>query len=56
MATGISSKSTQISNFVNIRPFGSWVFPCGWLDGQTGGQTDRHDAVNSRLSQFCECA
>jgi hypothetical protein len=32
---------------------GSRVVPCGRTDRQTDNQTDRHDKVNSRFSQFC---
>jgi hypothetical protein len=41
-------KTTQISNFMKIRPVGA--------EFRAGGQTDRHDEANSRFSQFCERA
>jgi hypothetical protein len=46
----IFSRNTQIPNFMGIRPVGAELFHA---DGQTNGQTDRHDVANSRLSQFC---
>jgi len=35
---------------MKIRPVGAELFHA---DGQTGRQTDRHDASNSRFSKFC---
>jgi hypothetical protein len=35
-----------MSNFVKIRSVGAELF-------HADGQTDRHDEVNSRFSQFC---
>jgi hypothetical protein len=38
---------------MKIREVGAELFHS---DGQTGGQTDRHDEANSRLSEFWERA
>jgi len=46
-------KSTQILNFVKIRPVGAKLFH---KDRQADGRMDRHDEANSRFSQFCERA
>jgi len=46
---GRFSKNTQISNFTKLRPVGADLF-------HEGGRNDRHDAANSRFSQFCERA
>jgi hypothetical protein len=46
-----SSKNTEISNFMKIRRVGP---SCSTRTD--GPQTYRHDAANSRLSQFCERA
>jgi hypothetical protein len=46
-------ENPEISNFMKIRPLGSELFHA---DGQTEGQTDRHDEANSRFSQVCEGA
>ena len=43
------SKSTQISNFMNISPVRAKRF-------DPDGHTDRHGEANSRISQFCERA
>ena len=43
------SKSTQIPNFIKIRPVGAKLF-------HADGQIDRHDGANSQFSQFCESA
>jgi hypothetical protein len=43
------SKKSQISNFINIRPSGAELF-------HADRQTDTHDEVNSRFSQFYGCA
>jgi hypothetical protein len=47
------SKNTQISNFMRISPVGAELFHAG---GWTDGQTERHDEINSRFSQFYEGA
>jgi len=36
---------------MNIHPVGAELLHA---DGRTDGQTDRHDVLNSRFSQFCE--
>jgi hypothetical protein len=41
--------SPEVSNFMKIRPVEAELF-------HADGQTDRHDKVNSRFSQFCESA
>ena len=46
-------KNIEISHFVKIRPLGAELFHA---DRQTDRQTDRHDAANSRFSQFCQRA
>jgi hypothetical protein len=48
--------SRQIKKHSNIKfhknpSVGALLFQ---TDGRAGGQTDRHDEVNSRFSQFCE--
>jgi hypothetical protein len=35
---------------------GSWVVPSGHMEGQMDGQTDRHEAANSRFTQYCKLA
>jgi len=40
-----------IANFRKICPLRAELFHA---DGETEGQTDRHDETNSRFSQFCE--
>jgi hypothetical protein len=40
-------------NFMKIRPVGAGMFHA---DGRTDRQTDAHEEVNSRFSQFCEFA
>jgi len=37
-------ESTQILNFLKIRPLGAKLF-----------HADRHDEANSQISQLCEC-
>jgi hypothetical protein len=43
----IFEKKPQVSSFMKMCPFGAELF-------HAGGQTDRHDEANSRVSQFCE--
>jgi hypothetical protein len=51
------SRNTQISNFIKIRGVEAELFYAEEeTDRQTDGRTDRHDAANSRFSQFCERA
>jgi hypothetical protein len=42
-----------VSNFMKMRPVGAELFHA---DGRTDRLTDRHDAANSRFSQFDERA
>jgi len=44
-------KTTQISNFMKIRPMGAELFH---EEGRTDRQTHRHDKAYSRFSNFCE--
>jgi len=44
------SKSTEISNFIRIRPLGSE------FSMRTNRRTGRHNETNNRFSQFCERA
>ena len=44
-------KTTQIPNFMNIRPVGAELFH---EDGWTDRQTHRHDKADSCFSNFCE--
>jgi hypothetical protein len=46
------SKNTEITYYTQILLNGSRGFACG----RTGGETDRHDEANSRISQLCEHA
>ena len=41
-------KNIQISNLIKFRPEVTEFFT------RTGGQTDRHDKINGRFSQFYE--
>jgi len=42
---------------MKIRPVGAVLFHVDWRkDERTDSQTNRHDATNSRFSQFCECS
>jgi hypothetical protein len=50
-------ENTQIQNFMEISPVEAELSHTdGRTDGRTGRPTDRHDEVNSRLSQFCKDA
>jgi hypothetical protein len=49
----IFEKSSNIQLHENPS-FGSRIVPCGQIDGQTDGRTNKHDEANSRFSQFCE--
>jgi hypothetical protein len=49
----ISSKNTQISNFMEIRQVGAELFHA---EGETAARTEKHDEANSRFSQFSESA
>jgi hypothetical protein len=42
-------KKPQVLYFMKIRPVGAELLR---EDGETGGQTERHDEANSRFSQF----
>jgi hypothetical protein len=47
-SSDLKKKTTQISNFMKIRPVGAELFHAE--------KTDRHDEANSLFLQFCESA